>query len=64
MVEFFGAHEFALLKPDALRPLSTLDKSPNKSVREMRDVFSTWYRYIFSFVKGYKMQKKSTSGLP
>ena len=34
MVEFFGAHEFALLKPDALKPLSTLDKCPNKSVRD------------------------------
>lgn len=33
VVEFFGAHEFALLKPDALRPLSSLDKCPNKSVR-------------------------------
>lgn len=33
MVEFFGAHEFALLKQDALRPLSSLDKCPNKSVR-------------------------------
>lgn len=33
VVEFFGLHEFALLKPDALRPLSTLDKSPNKTVR-------------------------------
>ncbi|CAM9504661.1 unnamed protein product, partial [Ectocarpus fasciculatus] len=32
VVEFFGLHEFALLKPDALRPLSTLDKSPNKTV--------------------------------
>ncbi|CAN0429124.1 unnamed protein product, partial [Laminaria digitata] len=32
VVEFFGAHEFALLKPDALKPLSTLDKCPNKSV--------------------------------
>lgn len=34
MVEFFGAHEFALLKPDALKPLSTLDKCPNKSVSD------------------------------
>lgn len=33
VVEFFGAHEFALLKPDALRPLMSLDKCPNKSVR-------------------------------
>ena len=34
MVEFFGAHEFALLKPDALKPLSSLDKCPNKSVSD------------------------------
>lgn len=33
MVEFFGAHEFALLKPDAFKPLTSLDKCPNKSVR-------------------------------
>lgn len=43
VVEFFGAHEFALLKPDALKPLSTLDKSPNKSV-SCRVLFFYFYR--------------------
>ncbi|CAM9500024.1 unnamed protein product, partial [Sphacelaria rigidula] len=32
VVEFFGSHEFALLKPDALRSLSTLGKCPNKTI--------------------------------
>lgn len=33
VVELFGLHEFALLKPDALRPLVSLDDCPNKTVR-------------------------------
>lgn len=33
VVELFGLHEFALLKPDALRPLTSLNDCPNKTVR-------------------------------
>eukprot|EP00752_Nemacystus_decipiens_P011440 g10160.t1 len=32
VVELFGLHEFALLKPDALRPLVSLNDCPNKTV--------------------------------
>ena len=39
-MELFGLHEFALLKPDALRPLVSLDDCPNKTVRVVFLIFS------------------------
>lgn len=38
-MELFGLHEFALLKPDALRPLVSLDDCPNKTVRVFLGMF-------------------------
>ena len=38
-MELFGLHEFALLKPDALRPLVSLDDCPNKTGRVFWECF-------------------------
>lgn len=47
VVELFGLHEFALLKPDALKPLSTLDDCPNKTVRLFFLLFFNYFYFLF-----------------